>query len=146
MKRKSTARRIAAAVAAITILTALTAVAEASTARPAGMTKAEYRAIMLRSEALNRKYRLGEWKGVPAGMTIPQYRALMVRSEGLNKKYGLGRWASPAAAQQTPASAQGFAWGAFGIGAAAMLGVLLLAGGAVASKRTPRDPVHLPST
>ena len=133
-------------IAAIAALSALTTAAQAAHARPTGMTKAEYRALMLRSEALNQKYRLGEWKGVPAGMTIPQYRALMIRSEALNKKYGLGNRSAPSTSTQTSnASTDGFAWGAFGIGAAAMLGVVLIAGGALGSRRSTRGAVQLPS-
>ena len=56
------------------------------------MSKAEYRALVLRSEALNQKYRLGQWKGVPQGMTPSEYRALVIRGEALNKQYGLGKW------------------------------------------------------
>jgi hypothetical protein len=56
-------------------------------ARPS-MSKAEYRALMLRSEAMNRLYQA---PGKPALMTLPEYRALMLRSEGLNQKYGIGK-------------------------------------------------------
>jgi hypothetical protein len=103
------------------------------------MTKAEYRALMLRSEALNQKYRLGDWKGVPAGMTPPQYRALEIRSEALNKLYGLGnRSATPTPTQTSTASSDGFAWRAFGIGAVAMLGLVLLVSGVIAGNRYTR--------
>ena len=51
--------------------------------------KAEYRALGLRSEALNQKYGLGP--AVPQGMTAAEYRALRLRSEALNQKYGLGK-------------------------------------------------------
>jgi hypothetical protein len=140
MKISSTTHRIAAVLAGIAVLAALSGVAQGatSTSKPAGMTKAEYRALMLRSEALNQKYRLGAWKGVPAGMTAPQYRALKIRSEALNKMYGLGRWSAPAAATTPTGSSHGFAWGAFGIGAVAMLGLALLVAGAIAGRRYTR--------
>jgi hypothetical protein len=138
MKVKRTTQGIAAVVAAIVALTALASGAQAAHARPTGMTKAEYRAIMLRSEALNQKYRLGEWKGVPAGMTIPQYRALMIRSEALNKLYGLGNGSTPTASRTSTGSADGFAWGAFGIGAVAMFGLVLLVSGLIVGSRYAR--------
>jgi hypothetical protein len=127
--------RIAAVLAAIVALAAVTGVAQA--ARPAGMSKAEYRALVLRSEGLNEKYRLGAWKGVPQGMSPQEYRALMLRSEALNKQYGLGRWSN--ASSISTVSTHGFAWGAFGIGAVAMLGLVLVAGGVVAGSRHSRQ-------
>jgi hypothetical protein len=93
----STIGRIAAVLATVSTLTALAGVAQAGTSRPPSMSKAEYRALMLRSEALNKRY-------------------------GLDKQ--------PAAATSQPTnSTRGFAWGAFGIGAAMMFGLALLAGG-----------------
>ena len=127
--------RIAAVLAAIVALAAVTGVAQA--ARPAGTSKAEYRALVLRSEGLNEKYRLGAWKGVPQGMSPQEYRALMLRSEALNKQYGLGRWSN--ASSISTVSTHGFAWGAFGIGAVAMLGLVLVAGGVVAGSRHSRQ-------
>ena len=127
--------RIAAVLAAIVALAAVSGVAQA--ARPAGMSKAEYRALVLRSEGLNEKYRLGAWKGVPQGMSPQEYRALMLRSEALNKQYGLGRWSN--ASSISTVSTHGFAWGAFGIGAVAMLGLVLVAGGVVAGSRHSRQ-------
>jgi hypothetical protein len=69
-------------------------------------------------------------------MTGAEYRALMLRSEGLNKKYGLGKWKTAAAPKLTTV-ADGFSWPAFGIGAAAVTGlVLLLLAGAIAVRRS----------
>ena len=87
----STIGRIAAVLATVSALTALAGVAQAGTSRPPSMSKAEYRALMLRSEALNQKYGLGPQEAVPQGMTAAEYRALMLRSEALNQRYGLGR-------------------------------------------------------
>jgi hypothetical protein len=131
----STTRTIMAVLATIVALAAA-ATAQASTPKPAEMSKAEYRALILRSEALNQKYRLGEWKGIPQGMAPAEYRALVVRSEALNKQYGLGKYASGS----TPATSasDGFAWGDFGIGVAATIGGVLLAAGALAGRRLPR--------
>jgi hypothetical protein len=105
---------------------------------PAGMTPAQYRAMKIRGEALDQKYGLGAWKGVPAGMTPPQYRAMKILGEALNKKYGLGRGSTPAAAAASTAMSHGFAWGAFGIGAVAMLGLALLAAGVIGGRRYTR--------
>jgi hypothetical protein len=133
MKISTTAQRIAAIVVAIAAL-AVAGVAQAATSRPAAMSKAEYRALVIRSEALNQKYHLGQWKGVPQGMTPSEYRALVVRGEALNKQYGLGTW-SKASATQSTSSTQGFSWGAFGIGAVAMLGLVLVGIGVIAGNR-----------
>jgi hypothetical protein len=163
----SKTHRIATVLAAIVALAAITGTAQAATSKPAGMSKAEYRALMLRSEGLNEQYRLGEWKGVPKGMTPAEYRALTIRSEALNEKYRLGTWKgvpqgmTPAeyralmirsealnkqykttatAAVRTPTvSTDGFSWGAFGIGAVAMLGLVLLASGVFVRSRHSRD-------
>ena len=122
--------RVLAVVTAIGALLLLAGPASASS-KPAGMTKAEYRALMLRSQALNEKYRPSQ------EMTKAEYRALMFRSAALNKKYHLGSWAvSPASA--TVSTGGGFAWSAFGIGAAAMFGVVLLASGAIVGSRQGR--------
>jgi hypothetical protein len=133
MKISTTAQRIAAIVVAIAAL-AVAGVAQAATSRPAAMSKAEYRALVIRSEALNQKYHLGQWQGVPQGMTPSEYRALVVRGEALNKQYGLGKW-SKASATQSASSTQGFSWGAFGIGAVAMLGLVLVGIGVIAGNR-----------
>jgi hypothetical protein len=125
----STIGRIAAVLATVSALAALAGVAQAGTSRPPSMSKAEYRALMLRSEALNQKYGLGLQGAVPQGMTAAEYRALMLRSEALNQKYGLGKQKAAAVASQPTNSTRGFAWGAFGIGAAVMFGLALLAGG-----------------
>ena len=117
--------RIAAVLATVSALTALAGVAQAETSRPPSMSKAEYQSLMLRSEALNQKYGLG----LPQGMTAAEYRALMLRSEALNQKYGVGKQEAAAVTSQPANPTRGFAWGAFGIGAAVMFGLGLLAGG-----------------
>ena len=99
---------------------------------PQGMTAAAYRALVLRSEALNQRYHLGRYSAVPQGMTAAAYRALVLRSEALNKKYRLGAFAP---ATRVVTAAAGFSWSAFGIGAAAMLGLVLLASGAIVGGR-----------
>jgi hypothetical protein len=143
MKIRITPRQIASFVVAIIALTAFAAVAQAANSKPAGMSNDEYRAVMIRSEALNERYGLGESKGVPQGMTAAEYRSMRIHGEALNKKYGLGRWSKAAAtttSARTPTiSSGGFAWGAFGIGAVAMLGLVLLAAGVLAGSRYTRE-------
>ena len=100
---------IAALLTVVAALTFLAGSAQAANSRPAGMTNAEYRALMLRSEALNERYGLGGTHVVAASP-----RPAVTVAEG------------------------GFAWRDFGLGAAAMLGLVLVASGLVAGSR------HLP--
>jgi hypothetical protein len=70
---------------------------------PEGMTPAEYRAELIRGEALDKLY----GGGAPEGMTPAQYRAELIRGDGLNKLYGLGEYTGtvtrqPAATSGTP--------------------------------------------
>jgi len=157
----STIGRIAAVLATVSALTALAGVAQAGTSRPPSMSNAEYRALMLRSEARNQKYGLGTQRAVPQGMTAAEYRALRIRGHELNrlygpaeslmtpaalraltlrgeamhKTYGLDKQKAAAVTSQPTNSTRGFAWGAFGIGAAVMFGLALLAGGFFVRRR-----------
>ena len=81
--------RVAALLTAVAALAFFAGSVQAANSRPAGMTKDAYRALMLRSEALNERYGLGKWAGRPLSMSPAAYRALMLRSEALNRKYGL---------------------------------------------------------
>jgi hypothetical protein len=118
-------RRLAAVVAVFAAFLCFAAVAQAQ--RPASMSTAAYRALVLRSEALNEKYHLGVWANKPASMTAQEYRALMLRSEALNRKYGLGgSMAKTASVAPAVIAGSGLAWGDFGIGAATMAGVVLV--------------------
>jgi hypothetical protein len=131
----STIGRIAAVLATVSALTALAGVAQAGTSRPQSMSKAEYRALMLRSEALNQKYGLGPQRAVPQVMTATEYRALMLRSQALNTRFGLDKQMAAAVTPQPTNSTRGFAWGAFRIGAVVMFGLALLAGGFFVRRR-----------
>jgi hypothetical protein len=131
----STIGRIAAVLATVSALTALAGVAQAGTSRPSSMSKAEFRALMLRSEALNQKYGLGAQGAVPQGVTAAEYRALMLRSQALNTRYGLDKQTTSAVTPQPTNSTRDFAWGAFGIGAAVMFGLALVAGGFFVRRR-----------
>ena len=159
--------RVAALLTAVAALAFFAGSVQAANSRPAGMTKAEYRALMLRSEALNRQSGLGS-------VTKAEYRALMLRSAALNRQYALGSGTSKPAAMNpdgyralvlrnkalnaesgrsgehvvasTPPAVtvaeNGFVWGDFAIGAAAMLGLVLVATGVfAATRRIPRTRV-----
>ena len=53
-----------------------------------------FQALMVRSDALNRKYGLGDYAPTPQSVTAPDwFEALMVRSDALNRKYRLGDYA-----------------------------------------------------
>jgi len=136
--------RVGVIIGTIGVTLALAAPIQASSSKAAGMSKAEQRALMLRSEALNQKYHLGSYSRVSYGVTAPEYRALMLRSQALNRKYHLGSWAAAPASAGT-STADGFSWSAFGIGAAAMLGGVLLAGATIVGgrygRRVPRARV-----
>ena len=56
MYRRKHAHRVAALLTAAAALAFFAGPVQAASSRPAGMTKAEYRALMLRSEGLNRRY------------------------------------------------------------------------------------------
>jgi hypothetical protein len=136
--------RVAALLTAVAALAAFAGSVQAANSRPAGMTKAEYRALVLRSEALNRQYGLGSGTYEPAATGWQEYRAaLVLRSKALNAKYGLG--GAHVVASTPPAvtvAENGFVWGDFAIGAAAMLGLVLGATGVfAATRRIPRTRV-----
>ena len=152
----SSTHKIAVVLAALVALVAVTSIAQAGNSKPAGMTQAEYRALILRSEGLNQKYHLGQWKNVPESMTPAEYRALMVRSEGMNRLYGVGQSSRPIASETTAglvqqpvpsqtvvASTDGFDWSAAGIGAAGAFGLVLLAGGLIAGSRHARQSTQV---
>jgi hypothetical protein len=136
--------RVAALLTAVAALAFFAGSVQAANSRPAGMTKAEYRALMLRSEALlNRQYGLGAGTYKPAAMGGQEYRALVLRSKALDAKYGLG--GAHVVANTPPAvtvAENGFVWGDFAIGAAAIFGLVLVATGVfAATRRIPRTRV-----
>jgi hypothetical protein len=164
--------RVAPLLTAVAALAFFAGSVQAANSRPAGTTKAEYRALMLRSEALNQQYGLGSGTYKPAAMGWQEYRALVLRSEALNAKYGLGSGTYKPAAMgwhralvlrskalnakhglggahvvaSTPpavtAAENGFVSGDFAIGAAALLGLVLVATGVfAATRRIPRTRV-----
>jgi hypothetical protein len=121
--------------------------AQAGNGVPTGMTASEWkalqarsqamnkqyaplRALAIRSEALNRTYGLGG--NVSGGTPAQALNAIKARSEALNQRYQLGRYA-------VVRVSNGFDWGDAGIGAGAMLGVILVAGGLGILVRRSRD-------
>jgi len=118
------------------------------------MTKAAYRALHIRSEALNNLYgnavtRLSPaqfaayWNAGASRLSPDEFNALVVRSEGLNS-YGKTLQASTPVASTS--ASMSFAWDDFGIGMAAAFGLVLLTGGlAVAVRTGTRKRVRSPS-
>jgi hypothetical protein len=146
-------RRTLAALAIGAVLAGETAAA-ASAGVPEGMTKAAYRALHIRSEALNNLYgnavtRLSPaqfaayWNAGASRLSPEAFNALVVRSEGLNS-YGKTLQASTPVASTSASTS--FAWDDFGIGMAAAFGLVLLTGGlAVAVRTGTRKRVSIPS-
>jgi hypothetical protein len=146
-------RRTLAALAIGAVLAGETATA-ASAGVPEGMTKAAYRALHIRSEALNNLYgnavtRLSPaqfaayWNAGASRLSPDEFNALVVRSEGLNS-YGKTLQASTPVASTSASTS--FAWDDFGIGMAAAFGLVLLTGGlAVAVRTRTRKQVRIPS-
>jgi hypothetical protein len=137
-----TTLRIGVALGTIGAIVVLTASAQAATSKPAGMSQPEY-ALKIRSEALNRLYgnavtglspqRFKELYEAGGNRMTPQaVAALVARSEALNRQYVLERTSRPTKVGEQP-TGNGFDWGDFGIGAAAMLGLVLLSGGLLAA-------------
>jgi hypothetical protein len=94
--------KIGATLGTIGAIVVLAASAQAVTSKPARMSQAEYRALMIRSEALNKLYgnavtRLParvfkDLDQAGANRMAPQeLAALVARSEALNRRYGLDR-------------------------------------------------------
>ena len=141
MNLSQTTSRIGAVLGTIGAIVILAASAQAATSKPAEMSQPEYRALMIRSEALNKLYANAVTRLSPrvfeglyqagANRMAPQaFAALVARSEALNRQSRLDRTSQPTKVLEQPTgSGNGFDWGDFGIGAAAMLGLVLLSGG-----------------
>ena len=144
MNISQTTQRIGALLATIAAIVVLAASAQAAPTKPAGMSQPAYRALMIRSEGLNALYgnavtRLSPqlFKGLyEAGgnrMAPQEFAALVARSEALNRRFGLGgTMQTTKVVAQPTGSGDGFDWADFGIGAAAMLGIVLLGGAVLA--------------
>jgi hypothetical protein len=113
-------------------------------AQPTGMTKAEYRALMLRSEGMNQRYGLGQYS-----------------QQAINNKLGeIGAWAVPSTQQKdttpivseklggldlqpatTSTSGGGFDWNDAGVGAALAFGFVVLGVGSLLTVRHQHKPI-----
>ena len=81
----TTRSHIAQVAIAIILAGVAAAPVSAASGRPPEMTPQEYKAMVVRSEALNALYGLGK----PAQMTHAEYRAALIRGAALNERYGL---------------------------------------------------------
>jgi len=136
-------RRTLAALATGAVLAGATATA-ASAGVPEGMTKAEHRALHIRSEAQNNLYGnavtslsraqfAANWNAGASRLSPDELNALLVRSEGLNSYAKTLQASTPVASTSASTS---FAWDDFGIGMAAAFGLVLLTGGLAVAVRT----------
>jgi hypothetical protein len=82
------------------------------------------RADKIRGQELNRRYNLGTYAVIEA------QKAEKIRGQELNRRYSLGKYA----VGDTSTTTQ-FNWGSMGIGAGAMLGTILVAGGLAVTLR-----------
>ena len=150
MNISRTTLRIGAVLGTIGAIVVLATSAQAATSKPTGMSQSEYRTLMIRSEALNKLYGSAATRLSPrvfkelyqagANRMAPQeFAALVARSEALDRRYGLDRTSQPTTVVEQPTgSGNGFGWGDFGIGAAAMLGLVLLSVGLLAGAYSGR--------
>jgi hypothetical protein len=83
---------------------------------------AHHKALRLRGEGMNRKYGLGEFAPT-APVESAHHKALRLRGEGMNRKYGLGEFASSPDA--------GIEWSQIGIGIVMALVLVIGVGVAV---------------
>jgi hypothetical protein len=154
--------RTTIAIAATTGLLVVAAGAAAWTGEPPppGMTAQQYRAELIRGDALDQRYHLGKYSLAaqsgprPAGMTSQQWQAELIRADALDKRYGLGRYAgtvdassvsAPEASQVVSTASDGFDWGSAGIGAGAAVGLGLLASAMAVGLRQSRR-AQVPTT
>jgi len=102
---------------------AFAATAQAGNGTRFGMTPQEWKAEQVRGDALNRYYHLGAYSAAAEAQ-----KAEKIRGQELNRRYRLGQYAVIEASTS-------FNWGSMGIGAGAMLGTILVAGGLAVSLR-----------
>ena len=103
---------------------AFTATAQAGGATRQGLTAEQLRAVQARAQAMDRYYHIGAYS--PASVAL---RAEKRRGQAANQYYHLGSYA-------VIDTSNPFQWNDAGIGAGAMLGAILVAGGlAVALRR-----------
>jgi hypothetical protein len=125
-------------------------------AKPVGMSKAEDRALVIRSEGLNQMYGVGqksqqaiirEKLGEIGAWAVPSTSTTSTQQAIIREKLGeIGAWAVPstsATSKPTPvvSSDDGFDWNNAGIGAAFVLGAMLLGVASLATRRRHHRPV-----
>jgi hypothetical protein len=122
-------------------------------AKPVGMSKAEYRALMIRSEGLNQKYGVGQSQQAIIRQKLQEIGAWAVPSTSAQdaivskplvseKLHEIGAWAVPSTSTQDAASSShGFDWNDAGIGAAFVLGATLLGAASMVTMRRHHRPV-----
>jgi hypothetical protein len=133
--------------------------AQAGNGTPKGWTAQQLKALQARSGAWNRFYNLG-----PDSPTAQELKAVRARSDAWNRYYHLGVYSRAVAAADKRrgeamnqyyrvgryaaiGEASGFVWTDAGIGAGAMLGLLMVAGGLmVAIRRRAAGKPSVPST
>jgi hypothetical protein len=147
--------RVAALLTAVAALAFFAGSVQAADSRPAGMTKAAYRALMLRSEALNRPYGLGSGallatSAVAASdaLTPKAIHALGARYEAMAQYYAgassslppqaaralgeryeaMAQYYQQAQLEQARRQAAAFSWADAGIGALVAIGAVALLG------------------
>src|SRR5262245_19746067 len=119
-------------------------------------TKAENRALVIRSEGLNQKYGLGqkshqamirEMLGEIGAWVVPLPSRTSRQRPIIREKLGeIGAWAVPSTpTTSTPnpvvSSDDGFDWNNVGIGAAFVLGAMLLGAASLATRRQHHPPL-----
>ena len=147
---RSYRHRSAASLLAAVAFAAPLAASAAAADRPAGMSEQAYRALTVRSRALNERYHLGAYAqpaaaGAARGMSPQADRALMLRSRALNERYHLGDFARAPAAPAAATTGSSVDWGTVGGAIGAALGVVVLAGVALAARgrwHPPARPSH----
>ena len=119
----------------ILLALALAATAQAGGGPRQGLTAEQSKAVRARAQAMDRYYHLGAYS--PAAVRL---RAEKRRAQATDQYYHLGRYAVIEASNP-------FQWNDAGIGAGAMLGTILIAGGlAVALRRRGAGKPSFPTT
>ncbi|HSC49436.1 MAG TPA: hypothetical protein VLD16_04155 [Gaiellaceae bacterium] len=118
--------------------------------KPTGMTKAEYQALIARSEGLNQKYGLGQSSQTIVRQKLGEIGAWAVPSRqrlapSTNQKLEeIGAWAVPSKSVSTPitsSTGSGFDWNYAGIGAALALAGALALGAVLTVRHQQHRPI-----
>jgi hypothetical protein len=130
--------KIKAAAATLTVgcllAIAFTATAQAGNGGKDGLTAQQWKAVRVRAQAMNRYYHLGAFSPAALARSAEEAKALAT-----DRYYHLGKYA-------VIESSGPFQWSDAGIGASAMLGMILLIGGLTVSIRRRADrPRHVGS-